>query len=176
MPRSTVVYDTRRQRGRVALTSIHRGDSSLYNYCRYVFQTDTKYTLCMSGTGHAGMEATVANLVEPGETVVVGNKGDSPLHAYQATPLSCRRLRTCSVCTGQGQSLMHAGIWGMRVADLASRYGANVVEMTTGGEARSFSLDEIRTAVETHKPALLFLCQGESSMGALATKLAHLRW
>lgn len=43
--------------------------------CRYVFQTDTKYTLCMSGTGHAGMEASIANLVEPGETVVVGNKG-----------------------------------------------------------------------------------------------------
>lgn len=45
--------------------------------CRYVFQTDTKYTLCMSGTGHAGMEAAIANLVEPGETVVVGNKGQS---------------------------------------------------------------------------------------------------
>lgn len=86
----------------------------------------------MSGTGHAGMEATIANLVEPGETVVVGNKG----------------------------------IWGMRVADLAARYGANVVEMTTGGAPRSFSLEEIKSAVETHKPALLFLCQGESSMGA----------
>jgi aspartate aminotransferase-like enzyme len=48
-----------------------------YRWCRYVFQTDTKYTLCMSGTGHAGMEATIANLVEPGETVVVGNKGST---------------------------------------------------------------------------------------------------
>lgn len=26
-------------------------------------------------TGHAGMEASIANLVEPGETVVVGNSG-----------------------------------------------------------------------------------------------------
>jgi aspartate aminotransferase-like enzyme len=42
---------------------------------RYVFQTDSPYTLCVSGTGHAGMEAAIANLVEPGETVVVGNKG-----------------------------------------------------------------------------------------------------
>lgn len=65
----------------------------------------------------------------------------------------------------QAQRSAHAGIWGMRVADLAARYGANVVELTTGGEARSFSLDEIRSAVEAHKPALLFLCQGESSMG-----------
>lgn len=42
---------------------------------RYVFQTKSPYTLCVSGTGHAGMEAAIANLVEPGETVVVGNKG-----------------------------------------------------------------------------------------------------
>ena len=98
-----------------------------------MFQTDTKYVLNMSGTGHAGMEATIANLVEPGETVVVGNKG----------------------------------LWGMRVADLARRYGANVVEMSTNGEARAFSLDEIKQHLQQHKPALLFLCQGESSMGAL---------
>mmetsp|Transcript_9506 Transcript_9506/g.28846 ORF Transcript_9506/g.28846 Transcript_9506/m.28846 type:complete len:416 (-) Transcript_9506:304-1551(-) len=42
---------------------------------RYVFQTDSKYTLMVSGTGHAGMEACIANLVEPGDKVVVGNKG-----------------------------------------------------------------------------------------------------
>jgi len=42
---------------------------------RYLFQTSSPYTLCVSGTGHAGMEACIANLVEPGETVVVGNKG-----------------------------------------------------------------------------------------------------
>ena len=42
---------------------------------RYLFQTSSKYTLCASGTGHAGMEMAIANLVEPGETVVVGNKG-----------------------------------------------------------------------------------------------------
>lgn len=42
---------------------------------RYVFQTDSPYTLCVSGTGHAGMEAAIANLLEPGETIVVGNIG-----------------------------------------------------------------------------------------------------
>ena len=29
----------------------------------------------VSGTGHAGMEACIANLVEPGDKVVVGNAG-----------------------------------------------------------------------------------------------------
>ena len=29
----------------------------------------------MSGSGHSGMEALIANLLEPGETIVVGNHG-----------------------------------------------------------------------------------------------------
>lgn len=29
----------------------------------------------VSGTGHAGMEATIANCLEPGETIVVANSG-----------------------------------------------------------------------------------------------------
>jgi alanine-glyoxylate transaminase/serine-glyoxylate transaminase/serine-pyruvate transaminase len=84
---------------------------------RYLFQTQSKYVLLISGTGHAGklqadhalaqeaccqrpgqddatvpwlgMEAAIANMLEPGETIVVGNNG----------------------------------IWGQRVTDLAARYG-----------------------------------------------------
>ena len=56
---------------------------------KYLFQTDLGNTLLISGTGHAGMEACIANCIEPGEKIVVGNNG----------------------------------IWGMRVADLAQRYG-----------------------------------------------------
>ena len=40
-----------------------------------MFQTDSKHVLMVSGTGHAGMEACIANLLEPGETIVVGNNG-----------------------------------------------------------------------------------------------------
>jgi alanine-glyoxylate transaminase / serine-glyoxylate transaminase / serine-pyruvate transaminase len=97
---------------------------------RYLFQTKSKYTLAVSGTGHAGMEAAIANLVEPGETVVVGNKG----------------------------------IWGERVADMADRFGANVIELKAGA-GKTFGYEELKEAVETHKPAVLFLCQGESSTG-----------
>ena len=38
---------------------------------RYVFETENRLTFPVSGTGSAGMEATVANLVEPGEEIVV---------------------------------------------------------------------------------------------------------
>lgn len=42
---------------------------------RYFFQTSSPYTLLVSGTGHAGMEAVVANLLEPGDKIIVGVNG-----------------------------------------------------------------------------------------------------
>ncbi|KAK9813216.1 hypothetical protein WJX72_010906 [[Myrmecia] bisecta] len=98
---------------------------------RYAFQTTSKYTLLISGTGHAGMEAAISNLLEPGQTIVVGNNG----------------------------------IWGTRVCDMAARFGGNVIDLKTPA-GTSFSLEQLTSAVEQHKPAVLFLCQGESSTGA----------
>ena len=42
---------------------------------RYAWQTDNRMTLPMSGTGSAAMEATIANIVEPEDTVLVAIKG-----------------------------------------------------------------------------------------------------
>lgn len=38
---------------------------------RYVFETNNRLTIPVSGTGSAGMEAAVVNLVEPGEEIVI---------------------------------------------------------------------------------------------------------
>ncbi|XP_053379280.1 alanine--glyoxylate aminotransferase-like isoform X2 [Mercenaria mercenaria] len=37
---------------------------------KYAFQTDNTWTVCVSGTGHAAMEASVCNLIEPGDKVL----------------------------------------------------------------------------------------------------------
>jgi alanine-glyoxylate transaminase/serine-glyoxylate transaminase/serine-pyruvate transaminase len=42
---------------------------------RYVFQTENDLTLSISGTGTAGMEASLYNIIEPGDRVVVVVKG-----------------------------------------------------------------------------------------------------
>lgn len=97
---------------------------------RYLFQTTSPYVLLVSGTGHAGMEAAIANCIEPGETIVVAN----------------------------------AGIWGQRVCDLSERYGGKVVNLEAP-PAAAVKLGDIKAALEQHKPAALFLCQGESSTG-----------
>ena len=41
------------------------------NYLRYAFQTNNKLTLAVSGTGSAGMETVVVNLIEPGDKMLV---------------------------------------------------------------------------------------------------------
>ena len=42
---------------------------------RAVFQTQNPFTIAVSGTGSAGMEAALVNVVEPGDAVVVGVNG-----------------------------------------------------------------------------------------------------
>src|SRR6266852_5016012 len=42
---------------------------------RFVFATDNTLTFPVSGTGSAGLEACIVNLVEPGDEVVIGVNG-----------------------------------------------------------------------------------------------------
>ncbi|CAL4061092.1 unnamed protein product, partial [Meganyctiphanes norvegica] len=42
---------------------------------RYVFQTKNRVVCCISGTGHAGMEATMSNLIEPGTIILIASNG-----------------------------------------------------------------------------------------------------
>jgi alanine-glyoxylate transaminase/serine-glyoxylate transaminase/serine-pyruvate transaminase len=98
---------------------------------RYVWQTDNPLTIAVSGTGTAAMEATIANVTEPGDVVLVGVMG----------------------------------YFGNRLVDMAGRYGADVRTITKPW-GQVFSLDELRTAVQTHRPAILALVHAETSTGA----------
>ncbi|XP_051847675.1 alanine--glyoxylate aminotransferase [Antechinus flavipes] len=42
---------------------------------RYAFQTQNKVTLAISGSGHTAMETALFNVIEPGESVLVGVNG-----------------------------------------------------------------------------------------------------
>ncbi|MFO7664353.1 MAG: alanine--glyoxylate aminotransferase family protein [Chloroflexota bacterium] len=42
---------------------------------RYAWQTDNEFTIAVSGTGSAAMEAAFANVVEPGDRVLIGVNG-----------------------------------------------------------------------------------------------------
>lgn len=58
-----------------------------------------------------------------------------------------------------------AGYFGNRLVDMAGRYGADVRTITKPW-GQVFSLPELRTALETHRPAILALVHAETSTGA----------
>ncbi|MFO5493059.1 MAG: alanine--glyoxylate aminotransferase family protein [Cuspidothrix sp.] len=58
-----------------------------------------------------------------------------------------------------------AGYFGNRLVDMAGRYGADVRTITKPW-GQVFNLEEISTAVATHKPAILALVHAETSTGA----------
>ncbi len=98
---------------------------------RYAWQTDNQFTIPVSGTGSAAMEASLANTVEPGDVVLVGVNG----------------------------------YFGLRLVDMAGRYGGDVRQIEKPwGEV--FSLDDLRAGLEQHRPAILALVHAETSTGA----------
>ncbi len=105
--------------------------SEVQELLRYTWQTDNQLTIPVSGTGSAAMEASLANMVEPGDVVLIGVNG----------------------------------FFGLRLADMAARYGGDVRCLTKPwGEV--FSLAELRAALEQHRPAVLALVHAETSTGA----------
>lgn len=103
----------------------------IQNLLRYAWQTENQLTIPVSGTGSAAMEATLANVVEPGDVVLVGVKG----------------------------------YFGNRLTDMASRYGADVRQMTKPW-GQVFSFEEIKAGLEAHRPKILALVHAETSTGA----------
>ncbi|MEW4489477.1 alanine--glyoxylate aminotransferase family protein [Thalassoglobus sp. JC818] len=98
---------------------------------RELFQTKNSLTLAVSGTGSAGMETCIVNLIEPGDRVLIGVNG----------------------------------VFGGRMADVATRYGAEVRTFERPfGEV--FSTEEVAEAVREFQPKVVGLVHAETSTGA----------
>jgi alanine-glyoxylate transaminase/serine-glyoxylate transaminase/serine-pyruvate transaminase len=98
---------------------------------RYTFQTDNPLTIPVSGTGSAAMETAIANVVEPGDSVLI--------------------------CIN--------GYFGMRLAEMARLYGAEVQTIARPwGEV--FTPDEVEQAMRAHPPKVVAIVQAETSTGA----------
>lgn len=99
---------------------------------RYVMQTANEVTFPISGTGSAAMEAAVANLVEPGDPVLI--------------------------CVN--------GYFGLRLAEMARRYGGDVATITKPwGEV--FTVEDIGAALDQRPAKVVAIVHGETSSGAL---------
>ncbi len=98
---------------------------------RYAFQTRNQITIPVSGTGTAAMETAVANMVEPGDTVLV--------------------------CV--------SGYFGLRIVDMARRYGGQV-EVISRPWGQVFSPEEVKTALERRPAKVVAIVHAETSTGA----------
>lgn len=99
---------------------------------RYVFETENLLTIPVSGTGTAAMETAMANMVEPGDSVLV--------------------------CVN--------GYFGLRLADMAARYGGEVETISIPwGEV--FSAKEVDQALSNSPARVVAIVHAETSTGAL---------
>jgi alanine-glyoxylate transaminase/serine-glyoxylate transaminase/serine-pyruvate transaminase len=88
-------------------------------------------SLCFSASGTSGMEAGIANLVEPGDTVIV----------------------------------IHAGFFGARIAEMARRAGADLIELTAP-LGQIVPLDQVADALAKHPDTkLVGVVHAETSTG-----------
>ncbi|MEM1203640.1 MAG: alanine--glyoxylate aminotransferase family protein [Acidobacteriota bacterium] len=128
---------------------------------RRVFRTENPLTLAVSGTGSAGMEACVANLVEPGDTVIVcvqgvfGGRMAEVARRYGAT------VHTVEVPWGETVSVEQAQGALERHPD-AKVFGIVHAETSTGAHQ---PLEEISRRV--HDAGALFLVDAVTSLAGM---------
>ncbi|MBC8328127.1 MAG: alanine--glyoxylate aminotransferase family protein [Planctomycetes bacterium] len=99
---------------------------------RALFGTANPLTLPMSGTGSAGMETVMVNLLQPGDRALVGVNG----------------------------------VFGARMAEVARRCGAEVVELT-GEWGRALAPEDFRAAAAAGRFQVMALVHAETSTGVL---------
>ncbi len=97
------------------------------------------FAVQVSGTGHAGMEATIANCLEPGETIVVATSGiwgqrvcdlserygGNTHYSHQSNThglVICQKDVELNTHFSHTKKTLRLGIWGQRVCDLSERY------------------------------------------------------
>ncbi len=110
---------------------------------RTLFGTENRLTFAVSGTGSAAQEASLANVLEPGDTAIIGVNG----------------------------------VFGTRLADMARRMGAEVVEVTAPWGRIVDPDDVIAAHRRTPEARVVALVHAETSTGVhqpLAEVGAHL--
>ena len=126
---------------------------------RQVFGTENRLTLPVSGTGTAGMEAALANVVEPGDGIVVGVKG---YFGERIADIAAR-------CGGVVTKIKAA--WGThlpaeKIAEAVATVSTPKLVALVHGETSTGVLQPLKDAVEiAHQNGALFLADCVTSLG-----------
>ena len=126
---------------------------------RRVFGTENRLTLPVSGTGTAGMEAALANVVEPGDGVVVGVNG------YFGERIADIAARCGGVVT-RVEAEWGAHISAEKIAEAVAKVPTPKLVALVHGETSTGILQPLKDAVEiAHQSGALFLADCVTSLG-----------
>ncbi|MCY3553440.1 MAG: alanine--glyoxylate aminotransferase family protein [Candidatus Poribacteria bacterium] len=126
---------------------------------RRVFGTENRLTLPVSGTGTAGMEAALTNVIEPGDSVVVGVKG------YFGERIADIAARCGGVVT-RVEAEWGTHIPAEKIAEAVTKVSTPKLVALVHGETSTGILQPLRDAVEiTHQSGALFLADCVTSLG-----------
>ena len=126
---------------------------------RQVFGTENRLTLPVSGTGTAGMEAALTNIIEPGDGVVVGING------YFGERIANIATRCGGVVTTVEAE------WGThvcpeKIAEAVAKTSALKLVALVHGETSTGILQPLADAIEiAHNSGALFLADCVTSLG-----------
>ena len=126
---------------------------------RRVFGTENRLTLPVSGTGTAGMEAALANVVEPGDGVVVGVKG------YFGERIADIATRCGGVVT-RVEAEWGTHIPAEKIAEAVAKVSTPKLVALVHGETSTGILQPLKDTVEiAHQKGALFLADCVTSLG-----------
>lgn len=132
---------------------------------KVVFQTENKLTIPMSGTGSAGMETVFVNLVEPGDTVIVGVNG---LFGQRMVDVAERCGATVIEVTAPwGEIIEPTAIEKALKQNPSTKLVAVVHAETSTGVMQP--LKELSKIVHVHNA--LFVCDMVTSIGGIPTEI-----
>ena len=132
---------------------------------RRVFGTENRLTLPVSGTGTAGMEAALANLLEPGDSVVIGVCG------YFGARIADIAARCgANVTTVEAEWGKHIPI--EKIAKAVAQASNPKLVALVHGETSTGILQPLTEAVEiAHENGALFLADCVTSLGGQPVNL-----
>ena len=126
---------------------------------RRVFGTENTLTLPVSGTGTAGMEAALANVIEPGDGVVVGVKG---YFGERIADIAAR----CSGVVTRVEAKWGTHIPAEKIAETLAKVSSPKLVALVHGETSTGVLQPLKDAVEiAHQKGALFLADCVTSLG-----------
>lgn len=126
---------------------------------RRVFGTENRLTLPVSGTGTAGMEAALTNVIEPGDSVVVGVKG---YFGERIADIAAR----CGGIVTRVEAEWGTHIPAEKIAEAVTKVSTPKLVALVHGETSTGILQPLRDAVEiAHQSGALFLADCVTSLG-----------